>query len=133
MKLLTSRYLKISGERNPDYTDKISVKQNIKIKSLEKYKTISSKEDSIKVIYNFEISYGDLGKIELEGLFILSMDSKTQKDLLKNYSDKKMNNTESIALMNLIIQRASIKALELEEELFLPIHIQLPSLKTKTE
>lgn len=131
MKLLTLKYVKIDAQRDIEYSGKIEVKQNIKIKSIEKYKSINSREESVKVIYNFEVNYGDLGHVIIEGLMFLSMDTKTQKNLIKNYENKKMDEIENITLMNIIIQKTSIKAIELEEEMSLPIHIKLPSIQLK--
>lgn len=105
MKLLTLKYVKIDAQRDIEYSGKIEVKQNIKIKSIEKYKSINSREESVKVIYNFEVNYGDLGHVIIEGLMFLSMDTKTQKNLIKNYENKKMDEIENITLMNIIIQK----------------------------
>lgn len=131
MKLLTLKYVKIDAQRDIEYSGKIEVKQNIKIKSIERYKSINSREESVKVIYNFEVNYGDLGHVIIEGLMFLSMDVKTQKNLIKNYENKKMDEPENITLMNIIIQKTSIKAITLEEEMSLPIHIKLPSIQLK--
>ena len=128
LKLVGSRFLKVSAERNPDFDGKLEIKTNIKIESMEKVKEA---KDTIKLGYTLEIDYVELGKVSIEGLLFLSGDAKSIKEILKAQKDKKYSSPEYIGITNLIIQKASIKAFELEEELGLPIHIKLPTLSIK--
>ena len=128
LKLIGAKLIKINAERNPEFNGKLEIKTNVKINSLEK---IKETKDTLKLSYDFEIDYGKLGKILIKGILFLSGDSKTIKELLKLQKDKKYNSPEYIIITNLIIQKASIKAFQLEEELNLPIHIKLPTLSIK--
>ena len=128
LKLVGSKLTKVSAERNTEFSGKLEMKTNIKIDSLEK---IKEPKDTVKLSYTFEVDYAELGKISIKGNLFLSGDSKSIKDLLKIQKDKKFDSPEYIVITNLIIQKASIKAFELEEELGLPIHIKLPSLSAK--
>ena len=130
LKLVGSKLIKVNAERNPEFNGKLEIKTNIKINSLEK---IKEAKDTLKLSYNFEINYSELGKILIEGYLFLSGDPKVAKQLLKIQKDKEYNSPEYIAITNLIIQKASIKAFELEEELGLPIHIKLPTLSVKND
>ena len=128
LKLAGSRITKLSAERKPDFSGKLEMKTNIKINSIEKVKEA---KDTVKLTYTFEVEYVELGGISIEGLLFLSGDAKSIKELLKVQKDKKYDSPEYIGITNLIIQKASIKAFELEEELGLPIHIKLPTLSIK--
>ena len=128
LKLIGSKFLKVNAERKPDFSGTLDIKTNIKIDTLEK---IKDSKDALKLGYTFEVNYGDLGEVEVRGLLFLSGDSKIIKDLLKLQKDKKYDSPEFVAISNLIIQKASIKALELEEVLGLPIHMKLPTLSVK--
>ncbi len=128
LKLVGSKLSKVSGQRNPDFSGKLSMKTNVKINDIEK---IKDPKDTIKVNYTFNVDYDELGKIDISGNLFLTGDSKTIRDLLKTYKDKQYETEEYVAITNLIIQKASIKAFELEEELGLPIHIKLPTLSLK--
>ncbi|MFH1521492.1 MAG: hypothetical protein ABIF18_00885 [archaeon] len=128
LKLAGSKFTKISAERNTEFSGKLEIKTNIKNISLEKSKDA---KDILRLFYSFEINYNELGKILVEGILFLSGDSKTVKELLKIQQDKNFKSPEYVAITNLIIQKASIKAFELEEELGLPIHIKLPTLSIK--
>ena len=128
LKLVGSKFTKLNADRNVEFSGKLEIKTNIKVVSLDKVKEA---KDSLKLSYNFDIDYNELGKISIDGILYLSGDSKTIKELIKIQKDKKYDSPEYIAITNLIIQKASIKAFELEEELGLPIHIKLPTLSVK--
>ncbi|MCK4997531.1 hypothetical protein KAS08_04450 [Candidatus Pacearchaeota archaeon] len=128
LKLIGSKLTKVNAERNPDFSGKLEMKTNIGIDSIEKVK---ESKDTIKLGYSFNVDYSELGSIAIKGKLFLTGDAKLIKDLLKTFKDKKFDSPEYLAITNLIIQKASIKAFELEEELGLPIHIKLPSLSLK--
>ena len=128
LKLAGSRFTKLNVERNMEFNGKVEMTTNIKITSLEKHKEA---KDTITITYTFEVDYTELGKLSVEGLLFLSGDSKTIKELLKSQKEKQFDNQEYIGITNLIMQKASIKAFELEEELGLPIHIKLPTVSAK--
>ena len=128
IKLLGARISKISGERKPDFSGKLEVNTNIKLLGLDKLK---DSKDSLKIDYELIVDYKELGNITINGTIFVSTDSKTIKEIQKSWKDKKFDTEEQITITNLIIRKASIKAFELEDELGLPIHIQLPSLSLK--
>jgi hypothetical protein len=129
MNLVGSKLTKVSGERNPNFDGKLELNTNINLKAIEKFKSPQSKQEVLKVDYKFEIIYGELGNVSIEGILYLSTDTKTMKEAIKDKDEKNFNSPTSMAIMNLIIQKSSIKAFEIEEELGLPIHIRLPTLQ----
>jgi len=128
IKLLGVRFSKISGERKPEFSGKLEIKTNIKLININKLKDT---KDSLKIDYELIVDYKDLGGISIEGALFISTDSKTIKEIQKSWKDKKFDTEEQIKITNLIIQKSSIKAFALEDELGLPSHIQLPSLSLK--
>jgi len=130
LKLAGSRFTKIEAERNDDFSGKLEMTTNITITTIEKMKDT---KDSIKLSYVFVVDYKELGKITIGGILFLAGDSKAIKEVLKSHKEKKYETPEYMAITNAIIQKASIKAFELEEELSLPIHIKLPSLSMKKD
>lgn len=128
LKLIGSRIIKLTAERNPDFSGKLKINSNVKINSIEK---IKEAKGSLKVSYNFKIDYLELGEISIDGSIFLSTEPKKIKEILKNFGDKKFDTPENITITNLILQKASIRAFEIEEELGLPIHIKLPSISIK--
>tara|TARA_Y100000310_G_C20378241_1_gene666801 strand:- start:69 stop:500 length:432 start_codon:yes stop_codon:yes gene_type:complete len=129
MKLLAFNITKFGGERKPNFDGELEIKSNINIKDLEKFKPEGSKQESIKAEFQFSIIYTDLGKVEIEGVVFIGADSKTIKETIKEFKDKNLTTPMQVAIMNVIMQKSSIKALEIEEDLGLPPHIRLPVLQ----
>lgn len=124
IKLINSKFTKINGNRNPDFTGEIAIKTNFKIIDIKIIKT-----NYIEIKYNFEINYGKLGQIQIEGFIIVSTDQKTIENFKKSWENKNIQSSEYISIINIIIQKTSIKAIQIEEELLLPIHIKLPKIE----
>jgi hypothetical protein len=129
IKLLNFKYTKISVERNEDSDGELKITPNINIKNIEKYRLETSKQDALKVDFGFKIDYSSLGKVDLEGRYILLVDLKTFKEAIDGWKDKKIPDEVNMIFLNIIMQKASLKALELEEEMNFPPHIQLPRLQ----
>lgn len=130
MRLVGSKFTKISAERKPNFNGKLTMSTNIKMNNIDLAKEA---KDTIKISYEFKVDYTDLGGITIEGELYISTDPKSIKSLQKSWKEKTFDTPEQISITNLIIQKASIKAFELEEEIGLPIHIRLPTLAPKKE
>ncbi len=129
IKLGAFRLLKQSVERTEDFKGQLKITPNINIKSIEKFKSENSKQESIKVDFKFEVDYNGLGNVSLEGRMFLIADSKIIKEVVDGWKDKKLDNEVNLVILNVIMQKASVKALELEDEIGLPFHVQLPRLQ----
>ena len=127
--LLGFNFTKISAQRYPDFKGKLEVKPKINIASIEKHELNLIKQDAVKVKFSFGINYKDLADIDLDGEVILKTDASTQKEILSGWKDKKLDSEVQSIILNLIMQKASIRAIELEEEMNLPIHIKIPRLE----
>lgn len=125
MKLAGSQFSKISGTKNPDFNGKLEVSSNIQIKKIDKFKSDLAKQNTLEIEYVFDIDYKDLGKIQIQGKLFFITDSKTQKEIISQHKNKKLDQEYQVFLLNTIIQKASLKAFQLEEELNLPLHLQL--------
>jgi hypothetical protein len=130
IKLLGAKFSKISGERKPDFSGTLEVGTNIKLIDIEKLKDA---KDSLKIDYELIVDYKELGEVSVAGTLFISSDSKAIKEIQKTWKEKKFETEEHVQITNLIIRKASIKAFEIEDELGLPIHIQLPSLSLKKD
>lgn len=128
IKLIGARFTKISAVRKNITQGNISISNHVKVLSIEKMKEV---KDSLEVKYLFEVDYSEMGKVEIEGNIFIKCDGKELKELLKSWENKKFDSQENVVLTNIIIQKASIKAITLEDELGLPTHIKLPSLQLK--
>ena len=137
MRLLGFNFNKISGERMKSISEELKITSNIDIISIEKANSelLKSKDqDLFSVKFKYVVDYHpEIAVVEIQGGMALSLNSKQGKELLKKWKDNKQIPEEiKIPLFNIIIQKSSIKALQLEDEMTLPAHIPFPRL-TKQE
>lgn len=133
IQLIGFNFTKISGERYSDFKENLKINPNINISSIDKHDLNLIKQDAIKVVFSFSVKYEDLADIALEGNILLRVDTKTQKDLINGWTKKNLDKDLQTIIVNLIMQKASIRAIELEEEMNLPIHIKIPKLEISKE
>lgn len=131
IKLIGSKITKIQANRNPDFEGTIKLETNVNISSIDSYKANDANIETIKVIASFVVDYHDLGKIEIEGQLFFTGDKKDLATIKDNFNKKQYNKPEMISIMNIVLQKFSLKAFEIEDEFGLPVHIKLPTLQMK--
>ncbi len=130
MKLLGFNFTKIRAERLEGSPGGIKIVPNVMIKELKSVKAdlIKTKEEFIGVKFSYIVDYEkDYAKIEFSGDLLVSVEPKLAKEILKDWKDKKLNLNLRVFIFNIILRKSNIKAIELEDELGLPLHVQLPS------
>ena len=128
IQLIGSRITSITAKRDQEFSGEVSIKTNIQIVSFD---SVPEDDSTMKTSYVFEIDYGDLGNVKLNGVIFVKTTTEVIASLLESLSEKKIEMEEHAYITNLIIQKASIKAFELEDELGLPIHMNLPKVQIK--
>jgi len=134
MKIIGFNFNKISIERFSDKIEKLKINTNIDISEITDLKPdfFKTKEGVLKVNFSYKINYEpNFAKIEFVGHLLITLDQKTMKDVLKQWKDKKIPENFQINLFNIILRKSSIRALQLEDEMNLPLHISLPTVKQK--
>ena len=112
--------------------DNLKIETSINLDSIEELKneSMKTKDDLLDIKFNYIISYSPkIAKIELAGKMVLAIDSKKGKEILKTWKDKKLDDDVRLALFNGILMKSNVKAIQLEDEMGLPLHFKLPSLK----
>lgn len=133
IRLLGFNFTKIEAMKDPGFNGKLELQNNMVVSSVEKHKLELVKEDALKINFVFTISYGKLGKVELTGTLFLLVDSKILKEAVKSWEDKKLPDELRLSVLNIILQKSSLRALQLEEDLGLPTHISLPRIQPSAE
>ncbi len=132
MKIIGFNLLGISVKRKENLTGKLEIKQNINIKEIVKEKIPISKNEILKLKFGFNVDYsGDFAKLELEGFVLLLPEKEELKKVLKSWKSKKLPDDLRIPIFNFIMSKCNIKALNLEDELALPLHIPMPRISAK--
>lgn len=135
MKILGFNFTKIVIERFPMKSEKIEglkLNTDISIKEITSVNSdlFKTKDEFLGVKFTYNINYDpDYAKLEFSGDLIVSLESKDAKEVLKQWKDKKFPEDFKILVFNAILKKSNLKALELEDEMNLPLHLPLPSLR----
>ena len=132
MKVIGFNFTKLLAEKLEGNRNQLEINAEIDIFEIKSLKTdiFKAKEDLIEVKFKYNVEYNPkIAKIEFEGLIIFSLDQKLAKQVLKDWKKKKMQDDFRLILFNVILRKSTLKALELEDQLNIPLHISLPSLK----
>ena len=129
MKIIGFAIKKISIERKNPIKDKYELKSNINIDGIEKEEVSFAQKDSLRFDFTFSVEYNpDIAKVEIKGS-VIAMDEKDEsKEILKEWKKKKFESPIKVAMFNFILDKCNIKAIQLEDELGLPLHIPFPKL-----
>jgi hypothetical protein len=132
MRIMGFNFSKISIEKFSDKLEKLKIKTNIDISDIKPLENNFIKTDesllAVKFIYIVDYEPG-FAKIELSGTILFEIESKIATEILNNWKDKNIPEEFKLTLFNLILRKSNVKALQLEDDLNLPLHISLPSLK----
>lgn len=132
MRLIGFNFEKMNSERFSDSSESLKYNTKIDLSNISTLKSgfIKLKDEILKVSFNYSVSYEpNYAKIELTGNLLISVEPKLAREILRDWQDKKTPEDFRIFLFNVIIRKANIKALQLEDDLGLPPHVPFPSLK----
>lgn len=132
MKLISFNFTKISVEKLSDNLKDLKINTGIDISDIKSVKSnfLKLEGDLIAIKFNYNISYEDkIAKLDFTGNMLVSVESKISKEVLKQWEEKKMPDEFKLNIFNIILKKASLKAITFEEEFNLPLHIPLPSIK----
>jgi hypothetical protein len=134
MRIIGFNLTKISANRKDMIEGNLEITQNIDIKDITEEEILITKENALKISFDFTINYSsDAAKIEFNGIIMLLPEKSELKDIIKQWKDKKIPEDIRIPLFNFIMQKCNVKALSLEDELNLPTHFQMPRLENKKQ
>lgn len=134
MKVAGFNFTKINAIKTGEKAENVNVKTNINISEIEEIKTeqFKSKEQLLSIKFNYSIIYEPkFAQLDFAGKVIVALDSKQSKQVLKEWEDKKISQEIQLPLFNMIIRKANVKALDLEDEIGLPLYPPLPKLSDK--
>ena len=135
MRAIGFNYKKISIEKLPSNDlEGVKVNANIDISEISSVKPVDilkSKEELVAVQFTYVVSYDpDFAKLVFSGNIILEIEPKLAREILKSWKDKKeMPEDFRVFVFNIILRKSNLKALELEDEMNLPLHIPMPSIQ----
>jgi hypothetical protein len=125
---------KIQAERSKDIKGKVNIKQDLTIKKvIEEKVPLSKSGEAIKFYFEFKINYEEkIGSIILTGNVLYFDEPKKIKEIISSWNkNKKVPPEITTPVLNTVLFKCNIKALELSQDVNLPPHIPLPKLQTK--
>jgi hypothetical protein len=136
MKILGFNFTKIHIEKKKDFFKELKINSEVNVSDIKEVKQdiLKSKGELLGIKFRYGMDYSpDIAKIEIEGDILASVELKIAKEVLKKWKNKETPDEFKIPLFNLIFKKAGLKALELEDEMNLPLHIQMPTIRKKEE
>jgi len=132
MRLTGFNFNKISIERFSDDISKLKINTKIDISKIDKFLPPNFDKELLKADFTYVLDYSlDFAKIEFKGSVIFQVEENEMVEVLDNWKKKKLEEGFQRVLFNTILRKTNVKALELEEDLGLPFHMVMPSLKKK--
>lgn len=150
MQVIGFNFTKILAEHFPKFEGKSQIKTNIEFLDLEEEKILLLKDgEAVKVTFQYSIDHVEAkpkdakddkkkdksektnkkGEIVIEGNIVLSATKDEMKEVQKSWKKKELPPAFKIPLFNLILRKCSSKALDLEDQVNLPLHLPFPQLK----
>ena len=129
-------FTKINVERTGGSGENLKVNTNMDISDIDKAEIdfFKGKDEIIVAKFKYSINYSqDFAKIEFEGNIIISLNSKQAKNALNDWKDKKVSDDIKHFVFSVILRKANVKALQLEDEMNLPFHIPMPRISKDNE
>lgn len=135
MKVVGFKFNKVFGEKKGENIEGLRVNTNIDVFDIKEIKSsgfFGGKEQILDLSFKYEIDYApSYALISLEGNIMISAESRIAKEIIQQWKDKKLPTEFRVELFNIIIKKASVKSLFLEEELNIPYHMPFPKISIK--
>lgn len=126
MKVVGFNLTKISIERKEINMSADKVDQKINITDVSKQKVDFSSEELLKISFELSLTYpNDLAKLEFAGYVTTIPNPDEMKKFLFTWKDKNIPEDAKFPLFNFIMNKCNVKALYLEDELGLPLHVPM--------
>ena len=136
MRVIGFNFSRISVEKLKKSTDNLKIKTEIDISDIKSIDPgiLNTKEDILEAKFKYNVLYEPgFAKVELTGYVLFTLEPKLAKEVLNEWKKKKTPEGIRTALLNVIMRKAGPKAIALEDELNLPLHIPFPSLRPSDE
>ena len=137
MKVIGFNFTRMSAERLKDSAENIKINTEMEFPEIKRAKSQffkAGKEDMIEVKFEYKVNYEPgLAKIAIHGTMFLSVEEKTSEEILKQWKKKALPEDFRIFISNIVMKKATLKALNLCDELNLPIHIPMPVMRKESK
>lgn len=134
MKIIGFSIKKIVIEKKAELREDIKLKAGLGIEKIEEETIAITDKKGLRFDFSYEVKYEPgIADVEIKGYLITIPEKDEREEILKSWKKRKFDHSSKVALFNFILNKCNLKALELEDEIGLPLHIPFPKLKPKEE
>lgn len=136
MKIIGFNYSKVSAERAMKWEPSKKINANIQFTEVQKDENEALKNvNVIRVSFSFDVTYEPKNaSISLHGVVFVSLESEKAKEIMKQWTKKKdLSEEMRNLLVKFLWKKCNLKAFQLEEELNIPTHLQLPQISIRPQ
>lgn len=131
MQIIAFDINKILIEKKENVSNELEIKTNLSVENIteDSIQTFGNSQPVLKFDFLFSVNYTpNTAKIEIKGTVVATEEKDNVSKILKEWKNKKFQNQLKLPLFNFIMKKCNIKAVELEDELNLPLHVPFPQL-----
>ena len=132
MRSIGFNFTKILVEKKQGLTKQPEIKTSIDVLGIKELPSdiFKSKEVPLEVQFSYSIKYEpQIAELTFEGNVVLLAEPKQVKEILKDWKKKDFSEEFRLYVFNVILRKANIKAIQMEDELNLPPHFQMPAIR----
>jgi hypothetical protein len=136
MQIVGFNFDSLSASRLVKKIEKVNVKHNVNLVSINKDEVdLGRKQPVLKVNFEFTVKYDpDIGNIKIAGSLLVTDQQKELDKIFDNWEkEKKLTQEQTTMLINSVLVKSNIKALNLSQDVNLPPHIPLPKITPKVD
>ena len=129
MQVIGFNFDKIAAERKSyEIRNNLKINSNLNVKDITEEKTDVLKDRGVlKFVFEFITSYEEnYASLVFSGSILIASEKAKIKDVLKSWKNKEVDPSLRVMIFNFILNKCNLRSLQLEDELGLPLHIQLP-------
>jgi len=138
MAIVGFNFKKMLVERKDDLKGKVSIKNNVSIKNVEKFPVslASKKEDALRFTFDFLTSYDVAGKsvadVNITGEVLAIEKPDVTASILDVWKkNKKVDSKLAAPVLNAALAKCNVQAIILSKEMGLPSPVPLPRFSTE--
>jgi len=129
MKIIGFNLTSIHVDRKDIIDQNVQITQNVDIKELSEEDVPIANRAALKLSFNLVVKYSeDLAKLEMGGNILILPEEDEEKKIKESWKDKKIPEDMKVPLFNFIMNKCNVKALHIEDEMNMPLHIPMPRL-----
>ncbi len=134
MSLVGFEYVEFVG-RKLNVSKKVEIKQGVKVLDVSKANANVQESDILRVAFDYLCSYEPkVGFLNIRGNMFILVDKKSGDKILENWKDKKSLPKDVLEfVINVVLQRCTIDAINFAQKLNLPSPVPLPKVKVNVQ